>query len=87
MKDWKQAKTAYINDHLKKSLVQPGRRLSALNAIEKTFKEKFNELLNDENVFQNIGEMYLLKLYECMKGKNLSAAEKSVIAGLYKFSR
>ncbi len=86
MKNWTQTKNDYIKDHLSKSLEQPERRLNALTAIEKTFKEKFPELLNDEDVFTNIKKMYLLKLYECLKGSSLSSAEKSVINGLYKFS-
>jgi hypothetical protein len=86
MKNWEQAKEFYTKDHLVKSLEHPERRLNALKAIEKTFKEKFPELLNDDDVFMNITKMYFLKLYQCLKGSSLSGAEKSVIAGLYKFS-
>jgi hypothetical protein len=87
MKNWKQAKVAYTKDHLSKSLVQPERRLNALDSIENTFRNKFPELLKDDNVFQNINKMYLSKLYECMKGRDLNSAEKSVFTGLYKFSK
>lgn len=87
MKNWNQAKAAYIKDHLSKTLEQPERRLNALSAIEKTFRNKFPELLVDESIFQNISKMYLLKLYECMKGNDLSSAEKSVFTGLYKFAK
>jgi hypothetical protein len=86
MKNWQQAKEAFIKDHLSKSLEQPERRLNALKAIEKIFQGKFPELLNDKNVFDNFKKMYFLKLYECLKGRSLSSAEKSVINGLYKFS-
>lgn len=86
MKNWKQAKEAYIKDHLTKTLDQPERRLNALAAIEKVFSQKFPELLKDDQVFTNIKKMYLVKLYECLKGTTASSAEKSVITGLYKFS-
>lgn len=87
MKNWMQATNGYIKDHLSKKLEQPERRLNALIAIEKIFREKFPELLKDEDVFINISKMYFLKLYECLKGSSLSSAEKSVINGLYKFSK
>lgn len=86
MKNWKQAKELYLKDHLSKSLEQPERRVNALAAIEKVFKEKFPELLADDNVFVNINKEYLMKLYECLKGTSLNNAEKSVFNGLYKFS-
>jgi len=86
MKNWKQAKEAYIKDHLSKTLEQPRRRINALAAIESVFLEKFPELLIDEKVFTNIKKMYLVKLYESLKGTKVSSAERSVITGLYKFS-
>ena len=86
MRNWKQAKEAYIKDHLSKTLAQPERRLNALKAIEHVFSQQFPELLADNKVFINIKEMYLIKLYECLKGTSLSSAEKSVFNGLYKFS-
>lgn len=86
MKNWKQAKEAYIKDHLSKTLEQPERRLKALEAIEKVFSQQFPELLEDNEVFTNIKKVYLLKLYECLKGTNVSGAEKSVINGLFKSS-
>jgi hypothetical protein len=86
MKNWKQAKEAYIKDHLSKALGQPERRLNALSAIEKVFSEEFPELLADKEVFINIKKVYLTKLYESLKGTSVSSAEKSVINGLYKFS-
>lgn len=87
MKNWKQTKHLYIQDHLSQSFKQPERRPNALKAIEKVFKEKFPELLKDENIFQNISKMYLIKLYECLKGRVVNGAEKSVFTGLYKFSK
>ena len=86
MKNWKQTKEEYIKDHLSKKMAQPERRINALNAIERTFQEKFPELLDDKNVFENISKMYFIKLYECLKGRSLNGAENSVITGLYKFS-
>ncbi len=87
MNNWRKAKEAYIKDHLTKQLASPKIRLNALTAIEKNFKEKFPEPLTDENVFLNISKVYLMKLYECLKGKELNGAEKSVFNGLYKFSK
>jgi hypothetical protein len=87
MKNWKQAKDAYIKDHLSKELEQPERRLNALKAIEKTFQEEFPKLLKDDEVFNNIKKNYMLKLYECLKSSSLSSAEKSVFNGLYKFAK
>lgn len=87
MKNWKQTKDLYVKDHLAKTLEQPERRINALNAIEKVFNDKFPELLNDEQVFTNIAKVYLIKLYECLKGNSLSSAEKSVFTGLYNFSK
>lgn len=87
MKNWKQAKEAYLKDHLERAFVQPERRVSALTSIENTFKEKFIEPLKDEKVFSNVSKVYLMKIYECLKGNELSGAEKSVFNGLYKFAR
>lgn len=87
MKNWKQSKDAYIKDHLRKELTKPEIRLNALKAIEKIFRETYDEPLRDENVFQNISKTYLMKLYECLKGRVLNGAEKSVFNGLYKFSK
>ncbi len=87
MNNWRKAKEAYIKYHLTKQLARPEIRLNALTAIEKNFKEKFPEPLTDERVFLNISKVYLMKLYECLKGKVLNGAEKSVFNGLYKFSK
>lgn len=87
MSSFQQAKKAFIADHTTKLLADPLRRLNALTAIEKAFKEKFPEALKDEDLFHNISKPYFSKLYECLKGSSLSGAEKSVIAGLYKFSK
>jgi hypothetical protein len=87
MKNWKQAKKEYIKDHLSQNMAQPERRINALAAIENILNEQFPALLKDDEVFTNIKRMYFIKLYECLKGPALSDAEKSVINGLYKFSR
>jgi hypothetical protein len=86
MKNWKQAKEAYIKDHLSRALAVPKIRLNALTAIERVFKEKFPVILEDKYVFINIKKEYLVKLYECLKGRSINGAEKSVFNGLYKFS-
>ncbi len=87
MKNWKQAKAAYVENHLSKKLVGHNIRLNALGKIEAVFAEKFPEPLKDYNVFENISKTYLVKLYECLKGYALNGAEKSVFTGLYKFSK
>jgi hypothetical protein len=87
MKTYYESKAAYIADHIAKPLVESKTRLNALKAIEKVFKEKFPEALLDEYLFDNISKKYFSKLYECLKGTSLNGAEKSVITGLYKFSK
>ena len=86
MKNWKQAKDAYVQDHLSKDLVQPQRRISALRAIESRFQANHPDIINDKNVFKNINKESLISLYKKLKGKELNGAEKSVFNGLYKFS-
>lgn len=86
MKNWKQAKGAYIKDHLAKKLAEHSIRLNALKKIEKVFAERFPLPMSDNEVFRNISKRYFFKLYECLKGTLLNGAEKSVINGLYKFS-
>ena len=63
MKTYYESKAAYIEDHVKKPLVEPKIRLNALKAIEKVFKEKFSDALLDEQLFDNISKNYFLKLY------------------------
>lgn len=87
MKTYQQTKAAYIADHIAKPLAQPERRLSALESLEKKFKAKYPEALQDKMLFANISKPYFTKLYECLKGNALSGADKSVITGLYKFSK
>ena len=87
MKNWENTRNSFVNDHLAKELVDHNIRLNALKKIEKVFSEKFPELLGDENVFQNISKIYIMKLYECFKGLRLNGAEKSVFNGLYKFCK
>lgn len=86
MKNWKQAKQKYIEDHLSKTLAQTKRRLDALQAIELLIETARPELLKDENLFGNIDKPSFLKMYETIKSTVLSSAEMSVINGLYKFS-
>lgn len=86
MKNWKQAKEKYIEDHLSKTLAQTKRRLDALKAIELLIETNKPEFLRDENLFENMDKSSFLKMYEDIKQANLSSAEKSVINGLYKFA-
>lgn len=86
MNNWKEAKQAYTDEHLKKSLKQPERRLSALSVIEKTIQRNEPQLLTGTLLFTTYSKEALLIRYENWKGKALSGAEKSVINGLYKFS-
>lgn len=86
MKNWKQAKQKYIEDHLSKTLAQTKRRLDALKAIELLIETTRPELLKDENLFENMDKSTFLKMYEVIKKAELSSAEKSVINGLYKFA-
>lgn len=87
MRTFYESKAAYIADHITKPLVEPKIRLNAFKSIERVFKAKFPDALLDKELFDNINKMYFLKLYECLKGRSLSGAEKSVINGLYKFSK
>ncbi len=87
MRNWKQSRELYVNNHLSQQLANPERRLNALKVIERIFKVKYPQPLLDENIFSNISKVYLLKLYECLKEKPLTGAEKSVFNGLYKFAK
>lgn len=85
MKNWKQAKQAYITDHMKKPLAAHSIRLNALKKIESVMQAHAQDLLV-ETFFRGIAKNDFLKLYEKWKGIPLNGAEKSVINGLYKFS-
>jgi hypothetical protein len=87
MKTFYEAKKIYIAYHKSQDYKDQERRLNALNALEKEFKYKFPEALQDEDLFANIKKPYFSKLYQCLKGKALNGAEISVINGLYKFSK
>jgi hypothetical protein len=87
MKNWKQAKADYLNDHLSKELANHPIRLNAFKRIESVFAEKFPKPLKDHSVFDNITKPYMMKLYECLKGYALNGAERSIFNGLYKFSK
>lgn len=86
MKNWSEAKSAYIKDHLSKPLKQPERRLHALAAIKRAFNEKDSGVLKDKDLFSKLNQDAFLKKYLGLKGKALSNAEKSVIRGIYKFA-
>ncbi len=87
MNTYTKSKQRYIADHLSKNLAQPERRLNALNAIEKVLKINEPELLNGTKLFEKFDKSGLTEQYETWKGSSLSGAEKSVITGLFKFSK
>ena len=86
MKNWKQAKDAYIKDHLSKPLKAPNIRLNALKNIEEAIKHDNHKLLVQDDVFKKYTKETLLDYYLKLKDKPLNSAEKSVIHGLYKIS-
>lgn len=87
MNTYYKSKQLYIADHLAKNLAQPERRLNALKAIEKVLKENDLELLNGAGLFEKFDEPGFADQYEKWKSSPLSGAEKSVITGLFKFSK
>jgi 5'(3')-deoxyribonucleotidase len=87
MKDWETSKLAYIKDHNAKPLKKPQIRLNTLRNIETALNQKFPELLKDPDIFKNLTRATFEDRYFKAKGKPLNSAEKSVIFGLYKFSR
>lgn len=87
MNNYNKSKQLYIADHLAKNLEQPKRRLDALKAIEQVLKENDPELLKGAGLFEKFDKPGLIKKYETWKGSSLSGAEKSVITGLFKFSK
>ncbi len=86
MKNYIDAKNAYLSDHLGKKLEQPNRRINALNAIERFVKKNEPDLLTASKLFTNHTRQTFSMLYEKWKGSSLSGAEKSVIKGLFDFS-
>ena len=86
MKTWDEAKLAYLNDHLKKSLKYPDIRLRSLNYIEAALKEQHPHLLDGNKLFTTFNKVEFGALYAHMKGRRLNSSDKSVIHGLYKFS-
>jgi len=87
MKTFDAAKKAYVGDHLSKDLAQPERRLNALKAIENLIAAKSPDLLKGVNLFTKYTKDSFAKQYHEWKGSALSSAEKSVITGLFKFSK
>lgn len=81
------SKQLYIADHLSKDMVQPKRRLNALEAIEKIIHSNSPELLQSDNLFRSFSKNKFFTQYLDWKGKPISGAEKSVIVGLFKFSK
>ncbi|MBL0147113.1 MAG: hypothetical protein IPP48_16780 [Chitinophagaceae bacterium] len=86
MKTWKEAKLAYLNDHLSKPLKAPDIRLRSLDYIESAVKNKYPELLEGDKIFTKFKKVEFEELYAQLKGRRINSADKSVIHGLYKFS-
>lgn len=86
MKSYNDAKQAYIEDHIRKHLKQPDRRIRALSAIENALRINEPDLLNGNNLFAKFDINTLKTHCEKLKGVPLSSAEISVINGLFKFA-
>jgi len=86
MKNWQEAKQAFIKEHLSKSLKAPNIRLSVLTKIENAIQTEEPEYLMRDNIFKKFEKNAFLDFYASLKGTHLNSAEKSVINGLYKFS-
>ena len=54
MKNWKEAKHAFLGDHLNKTPTFPDRKLRSLNYIEDAIKIKFPALLEVEDLFSKL---------------------------------
>jgi len=87
MKNYREAKRAYIKDHQSKNLKAPQRRLGALDAIEAIIQSEVPELLLANDLFNKFDKSTFTDQYLKWKCKPLSSAEKSVIVGLFQFSQ
>jgi len=86
MKNWQQAKLAFLTDHLNKSRAIPDQKLRSLNYIENAIKNSYPLMLKDKDLFKDITESEFMDLYTTLKGRRINRYDKSVIHGLYKFS-
>jgi len=87
MKNWEQTKLAFLNDHLKKKPVHPDQKLRSLHYIELAIKGSYPLLFEDNDLFKKLTESDFVGLYKSLKGGRLNKFDKSVIHGLYKFSK
>lgn len=87
MKNWEQAKLAYLTDHLSKLRPSPDQELRSLSDIENAVKSKYPHLLEDKQLFKKLSENEFIHLYTTLKGRRINRFDKSVIHGLYKFSK
>ena len=87
MNTYSKSKQLFIADQLSKNLAQPERRLNALKAIEKVLENNDPDLLNGAELFVKYHKTGFADQYEIWKGSPLSGAEKSVIVGIFKFSK
>jgi len=84
--NWKKLKNFYLKDNLdKKKLVTPQTKVDALNAIEAIMNTHFPEFVKQPKFLKQIPSEQFLRELKLKKGKDLSAAEISVINGFYKF--
>ena len=86
MKTWKEAKLAYLTDHLSKPLRVPDIRLRSLDYIESAIKNYSPDLLDGDKIFRTFSKVEFGNLYAQLKGRRINSADKSVIHGLFKFS-
>jgi len=87
MKTYTEAKRDYVKDHLSKDLKSPTIRLNALTRIEDTIQSKSPDLLKNDNLFTKYDKNSFELQYLNWKSYDLNGAEKSVIVGLFKFSK
>ncbi len=86
MNNWTKLKNLYVKDHLSKDyLATPGRRLNAIEAMEKLLQQHFPHIIKQPKFLRQIPKDQFMREVQLKKGSNLSSAEKSVINGLYKF--
>ena len=87
MKNWEQTKLAFLNDHLNKRPVHPDQKLRSLHYIESAIKNSYPLLLEDKDLFKKLTESDFIELYTSLKARRINRFDKSVIHGLYKFSK
>lgn len=83
--NWKEIKSKYTNDHLKKPLVSPATRLNAYDRIEAIVKIHFKDIFNNPAHLKEISKKkFKSQLAKCKASGVLSGSEESVVNGIYK---